>query len=228
MLVRSRNPSSPPLNLPESASAIPPVPPSERETRQDSAAVQKDKAQVAQEEARIQSQKAQSLAKQPIPHPPAPVPPPDLKRPVESQTAEGLRPNSLPNESPSSSPRATAPVGPLNPALAAKLRVDASRLPDWVGLVVRMDGEILVQRAPRTEPGKAPNLDEILIPAGEHEFRVFSGVSAARVGVSNIVSADFAAGKKRTLKIEVLDASGRGLRRSAKQGVGHSLFITIK
>ena len=152
----------------------------------------------------------------------------DLNRQIESRTTEALRGNLPRNADPNLTPRTRPALGPINPAQAAKLRIDAPRLPEWVGLIVRMDGEVLVQRPPRSGPRDSPNLDDIVIPAGEHEFRIVSGVSAARLGLSNSVRGEFAVSKKRTLRIEVLNASGRGLKRSARPGAGASLFITIK
>ena len=234
-LFRSRSSSAPPPEPPTAGSASPPQagPPDalvEEKARQDIAAVEKEKAQIAREEAQLQAQKGQQAAKQQS-FPAPPTPPlrgEDLNRQIESRTTEPLRRNLPRNADPNLTPRTGPPIGPINPAQAAKLRIDASRLPNWVGLIVRMDGQVLVQRPPRSGPGDRPNLDDIVIPSGEHEFRVISGVSAARLGISNSVRGEFTIGKKRTLRIDLLDVSGRPLRRSARPGVGASLFIAIK
>jgi len=221
-------------DLPQQGTANPPPavppPPAGTHPRQDTAAVELEKARVAREEALVQAQKAQLEGKQqgfPTPSVP-PVPGSDFGRQIESQPAEALRGPPIADENPNLNPRKAEPGRPLNPDEAAEIRIDASRLPEWVGLLVRMDGEILVQRQPRTDPGDAPDLDDILIPPGEHEFRVVSGVSGARLGVSNSVRGEFAVGKKRTLRIDLLDHSGRPLRRSARPGAAASLFITIR
>ena len=237
ILFRSKFMPSPPTDLSQQTAATssqtPAPPPTVPPPRHDTPAVEQERARVAREEALVQAQKAQLEGKrqpQTVPSTPAvpPVPSSDLGRQIQSQVAEALRQPPVAEENANLAPPKTASGAPINPAEAAKLRIDASRLPSWVGLLVRMDGEVLVQRQPRTDPRDAPDLDDILIPPGEHEFRVVSGVSGVRLGVSNSVRGEFSPGKKRTLRIDLLDQSGRPLRRSARPGAAAGLFIAIR
>ena len=86
----------------------------------------------------------------------------------------------------------------LNRNENARLRVDLQRVPPNVELILVMDGKLYLRRSAADFD---KNNDDMFVPPGVHEFRV-----RARVGpllkISNIVSTDFEAKKRKTLRIE--------------------------
>jgi cytoskeletal protein RodZ len=88
----------------------------------------------------------------------------------------------------------------LNPNDSARLRVEADHFPASFGFTVEMDGKIYLER------GVKPQIvfDNLYAPPGIHEFRVTAGLGATHK-ISNIVSTDFRAKKKKTLRIELRD-----------------------
>jgi hypothetical protein len=87
----------------------------------------------------------------------------------------------------------------LNPNENARLRINAAKVPEAMDLTVLMDGKLYFRRS---LAGFKPQYDDLFVPPGVHEFRV-----RARMGpifkVSNIVSAEFEAKKRQTLRIEL-------------------------
>jgi hypothetical protein len=86
----------------------------------------------------------------------------------------------------------------LNPNENGRLRVDAGRMLPLTELILVMDGKLFLRR---TAAEFKEHDDDMFVPPGVHEFRV-----RARVGqllkISNIVSTDFQAKKRKTLRIE--------------------------
>ena len=85
----------------------------------------------------------------------------------------------------------------------AKLKIDPPRVPDTVQFTVEMNGKTYYQWS---GAGNKSEYQNLFVPPGVHEFRV-TGSSTdssndARVA-SNIVSTEFKAKKRKTLKIEL-------------------------
>jgi serine/threonine protein kinase len=104
-----------------------------------------------------------------------------------------------------SKPPPAAPVGfnpkTLDPKQNTRLKLDLSKVPAAFPFQVQMDGKFYL----KGNSGKKDDFDTLFAPPGVHEFKVTIGSgSAART--SNIVSADFAAKKKMTLKVELRPA----------------------
>src|SRR5271154_698206 len=81
----------------------------------------------------------------------------------------------------------------------AKLKVDASHFPVNVNFTIEMDGKIYFERG---DAKAQMSFDDLFLPPGIHEFRVFAGTGASR-NTSNTVSAEFKVKKRKTLEIEL-------------------------
>lgn len=108
----------------------------------------------------------------------------------------------------------------------ARLRVDLQRVPPNVELILVMDGKAYIRRS-GAEFSK--NNDDMYVPPGVHEFRV-----RARAGpmlkLSNIVSTDFEAKKRKTLRIEMRfppAERGRSLTPAEIAGVAQ-VFVSLR
>jgi hypothetical protein len=113
----------------------------------------------------------------PAPEPPKPLPPPPPAR-VEFD------------------PKA------MDPNANGKLRVDASHFPVNVDFTIEMDGRIYFERG----AAKAQmNFDDLFVPPGIHEFRIFAGAGANHK-TSNTVSTEFKPKKRKTLQVELRSA----------------------
>jgi serine/threonine protein kinase len=87
----------------------------------------------------------------------------------------------------------------LDPNANAKLKIEADHFPENVAFTVEMGGKIYFERG----GGNNQNaFEDLYVPPGVTEFRVIAGVGANRK-TSNIVSAEFKAKKKKTLRIEL-------------------------
>jgi serine/threonine protein kinase len=116
----------------------------------------------------------------------------------------GTKPSELP-KNPATA--ATLPIPPrvdfdpkqLDPNANAKLKIEAEHFPANVDFTVEMNGKIYFER------GVAKNqavFEDLYVPPAVTEFRVIAGEGANRK-TSNIVSAEFKAKKKKTLRIEL-------------------------
>jgi eukaryotic-like serine/threonine-protein kinase len=169
------------------------------------------------------------------PDPAKPSPPKKARPDTKSQPP----PNSTaaaPTETPAATPTPTAPPAALpeptpsrvdfdptslKPNESARLRVEADHFPASLGFTVEMDGKIYFER------GVKPQLvfDNLYAPPGIHEFRVVAGLGASRK-TSNIVSTDFRAKKKKTLRIDLRDKSSAGVPQSLTPDA--QLVLTLK
>jgi eukaryotic-like serine/threonine-protein kinase len=141
-----------------------------------------------------------------------------------------------PTETPAATPTPTvsaaAPLQPapsrvdfdpatLKPNESARLRIEADHFPASLGFAVEMDGKIYFER------GVKPQIvfDNLYAPPGIHEFRVVAGLGASRK-ISNIVSTDFRAKKKKTLRIALRDKSSSAVPQSLTPDT--QLVLTLK
>jgi hypothetical protein len=90
-----------------------------------------------------------------------------------------------------------------------------------------MDGKVYLHRS---EAGFKEQYDNLYLPPGIHEFRVRTRVGQS-LKLSNIVSADFQARKRLTLRIEVRlpPAARRGASPTPQQlAAASQLYITLR
>jgi eukaryotic-like serine/threonine-protein kinase len=87
----------------------------------------------------------------------------------------------------------------LNPNENSKLEIDARRMPVSAALTVEMNGKVYF-----TTAAGSPNreIQGLFVPPGVHEFRI-TAKSGELQKTSNIVSTEFRAKKKKTLKVEL-------------------------
>jgi serine/threonine-protein kinase len=130
----------------------------------------------------------------------------------------------------SAQPREAATVNfdprTLNPSENARLRIVAERVPPNADFFVVMDGKAYLHRS---EAGFKEQYDDLYVPPGVHEFRVRTRVGQL-LKLSNIVSADFQAGKRLTLRIEVrFPAARRGASLTPQQlAAAAQIFVTLR
>jgi len=164
---------------------------------------------------------AETVAAQP-PVQPAPAPAP--AQPAPGPTAAN------PPEAAAAPPREPAAVNfdprALNPNENARLRIDAERVPPNADFFVVMDGKTYFHRS---EAGFKQQYDDLYVPPGVHEFRVRTRVGQL-LKLSNIVSADFEARKRLTLRIEVrIPPALRGGRATPQQlAAAAQIFVTLR
>ena len=141
-----------------------------------------------------------------------------------------------PTETPAATPTPTAPAAAtppsspsrvdfdpatLRPNESARLRIEADHFPASLGFAVEMDGKIYFERGVKSQVV----FDNLYAPPGVHEFRVVAGLGASRK-ISNIVSTDFRARKKKTLRIELRDKSSAAIPQSLTPDT--QLVLTLK
>jgi serine/threonine-protein kinase len=86
----------------------------------------------------------------------------------------------------------------LDPKQNARLKLDLGRLPGALAFTIEMNGKTYFKGT----AGSKSDYDNLFVPPGVHEFRVtVSGGGVQKV--SNIVSADFIAKKRMSLKVEL-------------------------
>jgi serine/threonine-protein kinase len=103
---------------------------------------------------------------------------------------------------PSAKSAAPAPVAfdprKLDPNANSKFKIELNHMPNGVPIVVTMNKALLL----RFISGDKTNLDGLFIPPGVQQFRVTVQNGSQQV-VSNIVSSEFKAKKRKVLKIEL-------------------------
>jgi serine/threonine protein kinase len=87
----------------------------------------------------------------------------------------------------------------LDPDANAKLNIEADHFPPNVPFTVEMNGKIYFERGPANAQDA---FEDLYVPPSVTEFRVIAGEGSNRK-TSNIVSAEFKAKKKKTLRIEL-------------------------
>jgi predicted Ser/Thr protein kinase len=145
---------------------------------------------------------------------------------------------SVPNAATAPVPGPTPPVAPaeaaparvdfdpaaLKPSDNAKLRIEADRFPSDLGFSVEMDGKVYFERGAKTQKV----FDNLYAPPGVHEFRIVAGFGSNHK-TSNIVSTEFRAKKRKTLRIE-LRSKGLSPDAGVPQSIGpdSQLILTLK
>jgi serine/threonine protein kinase len=178
---------------------------------------------------------------------PLPVAPPEQpKIAPEKKTAKAAKPDAVtPDAAASATGTTAAPVAAatppatqpeaaptrvdfdpttLKPSDNAKLRIEADRFPSSLGFTVEMDGQVYFERGVKTQK----LFDNLYAPPGVHEFRVVAGFGVNRK-TSNIVSTEFRAKKRKTLRIELRN-KGLSTNASVPQSIGadSQLVLALK
>ena len=109
----------------------------------------------------------------------------------------------------------------LKPSESAKIRIEADHFPASLGFTIEMDGKIYFERGVKPQT----TFDNLYAPPGIHEFRVVAGLGTTHK-TSNIVSTDFRAKKKKTLRIELREKSSPNVPQSLTPDT--QLVLTLK
>lgn len=154
----------------------------------------------------------------------APAPPVPAAATVTPKSASG--PSARKEPAPRAPAREQVAFDPrtLDPAQNARLRIDAEHFPADLDFTVEMNGKVYFRRGAKS----LPVYEGLFVPPGVSEFRVLSGTGEKR-GASNIVSAEFKARKKRTLKLEMRMRARRSSRGGAAGPyAGSQIIVTLK
>jgi hypothetical protein len=82
--------------------------------------------------------------------------------------------------------------------------------------MVLMDGQVVFQRGILPDGQDHPAREDILVRAGDHEFRVVAASGTIAIGDSNTVRQEFKSKKRKNLRIEMRDAaSGQAVKKTA-------------
>ena len=165
------------------------------------------------------------------------IPEPPKATPAKKSTKPSTRSDSAPADSaagaatdaltPAPAPATPAPArvdfdpATLKPSESAKIRIEADHLPASLGFTIEMDGKIYFERGVKSQN----TFDNLYAPPGIHEFRVVAGLGSTHK-TSNIVSTDFRAKKKKTLRIELREKSSPNVPQSLTPDT--QLVLTLK
>ena len=113
----------------------------------------------------------------------------------------------------------------LDANVNAKLKIDPPRVPDTVQFTVEMNGKKYYEW---TGAGNRAEYQNLFVPPGIHEFRVTGRSDDAQI-MSNIVSTEFKAKKRKTLKIELRNQSKPASGGAAPPlSPDAQIFVTLK
>jgi hypothetical protein len=113
----------------------------------------------------------------------------------------------------------------MDPNASGKLKVDATHFPVNVNFTIEMDGKIYFERG---DAKAKMTFDDLFVPPGIHEFRVFAGIGVNR-RTSNTVSTEFKAKKRKTLEIELRSkGAGSGSAIPQEVYVDSQLVVNLK
>ena len=113
----------------------------------------------------------------------------------------------------------------LDPKGNAKLKIEADHVPANLDFTVEMNGQVYMRRSVE---GIKKEYDDWFVPPGVQEFSV-TATSGAVQKTSNIVSAEFKAKKRNTLKIELrIQGSAQGSCVPQDLYPNSQLVVTLK
>jgi serine/threonine-protein kinase len=111
----------------------------------------------------------------------------------------------------------------LDPKTNARLKIELSHLPDHVPFTIFMNGKVYL----RGSTGDGTNLDNLYVPPGVQEFRV-SVKSGEQEKISNTVSDEFKATKRKTLKLELRGQQNVPTATPTTLSPDAQIFLSIK
>jgi serine/threonine protein kinase len=114
----------------------------------------------------------------------------------------------------------------LDPNENAKLKIEADKFPPNTPFTVEMNGKIYFERG---GGNNQTMFEDLFVPPAVTEFRVIAGEGANRK-TSNIVSAEFKAKKKKTLRIELRTQGQKDAAAGMPAGVyaDSQIVVTLK
>jgi serine/threonine-protein kinase len=110
----------------------------------------------------------------------------------------------------------------LDPNTSTKLKIELSKVPNGLPININMDKKLYLNFI----TGDKTDLDNLYVPAGVQEFRV-SIKSGDQEFDSNVVSNDFKAKKKKTLKIEILQNGKAPAKVTGPLGKDMQVYVSL-
>jgi serine/threonine-protein kinase len=147
---------------------------------------------------------------------PAPTP-----APVPAPAPASKQPKTTPPPAPTPAAPAVDPHK-LDPNANSKFKIELSKFPNGVPLMVEMNKTVYL----RFISGDKTDLNNLYAPPGVQTFRVIAQNGPQQV-ISNIVSNEFKAKKKKNLKIELRNQGTVPAGASAPLTSGASIFISL-
>ena len=149
-------------------------------------------------------------AEQPKPAPTAPLPPAAAAQPLGAAPEPAPMAASKPSAAPAATPAPQAKIPPLpfdpkslDPRQNARLKLELDRFPAGLAFTMTMNGKVYFKGT----TGNKAEYENLFVPPGVQEFRVTVRGGAVQKA-SNIVSAEFFAGKRLELKVELRSPAG--------------------
>jgi predicted Ser/Thr protein kinase len=147
--------------------------------------------------------------------------------PAPAAPAPGAKPPATPAAPVNPQPAAGAPAAGFDPRKAdpnknAKLKIDVSKFPNGLAFTVNMNRQAYLQFV----TGDGANLDSLYVPPGVQTFRV-TIKSGGQEWASNIVSDDFKAKKRKTLKVQLMEKGKAQAKITLPIGKDAQLFASF-
>ncbi len=154
------------------------------------------------------------------PEPPAPAP-----AATNPSVAKSVPPPPPPTASAPATHSTVAVFDPrkADPNTNAKLKIELTHLPDGVPYTVEMNSKVYL----RGITGESEDLSNLFVPPGVQQFQV-TVKSGGQQKVSNIVSDDFKAKKRKTLKIDLLDQATTPSKSAEPISSAAKIFLSLK
>ncbi len=218
ILLMHHNQPAPPQTQPAPVAAVP-APQTPAPTQQEPPKPEKTspatKEQAAAAARAAKPKAGKNVAAAPAPQPVAQPAPAPVTQPVAAPVAA---------PAPSSQPAVVAfDPRKLDPKQNTRLKFDLENLPANVNFAVEMDGKTYLKSAPIS----SSDYNNLCVPPGVHEFRVIVSTSSAQKK-SKIVSADFVAKKRMTLKVELKPQPTGAPQASALTDPATQVVATLK
>jgi serine/threonine-protein kinase len=160
--------------------------------------------------------------------PPATKPAPTPAQAANPATAPAAKPApsapAQPRPSATAQPAASAATDPhkLDPNANSKFKIELSHVPNGLPITVQMNKTVYLSFV----TGDKTDLNNLFVPPGIQTFRVTAQNGTKQV-VSNIVSNEFKAKKKKNLKIELRNQGTVPAGAAAPLTSGASIFISL-
>jgi serine/threonine-protein kinase len=156
------------------------------------------------------------------------TPPPATNPTPASTPAASSTPQPGTKPAKSTTPPAAAPIAAasdphkLDPNANSKFKIALSHIPNGVPLTVEMNKAVYL----RFISGDKTDLNNLFVPPGTQTFQVTAKNGGQQV-VSNIVSSEFKAKKKKNFKIELQDQGNVPAGAAAPLSPGAQIFVSL-
>jgi serine/threonine-protein kinase len=150
--------------------------------------------------------------------------PPPATNPVQTPTPSANTTPPPPTKPTKSTPPVTAAADPhkLDPNANSKFKIELSKFPNGVPLTVEMNNKVYL----RFISGDKTDLNNLFVPPGTQAFQVIAQNGSKQV-VSNTVSNEFKAKKKKNFKVELQNQQSVPAGASAPLSPGAKIAVSL-